>query len=540
MRKVYCYAEKEEKPEEIDHSGDIVKDLSSFDISDIKNRSFFFIGGEIIENPYYEPSEYMKHVYKAIDAQYEQFYRSDKDKKDAEEEASEQSPNDEMPDWIAEMPYRELIKKFPGGISEALEYAKKEKGLSVPEVHYDSPEPEKLGVKAFTKNAEVYLAPGEVEETLKHELGHVIQQKKEKISATTKIGEQQVNLDPKLEQEADEIAKHIEDHMPEIISNESTNTETKDVIQFDFDPTNPGKHQDERRGYYKLIAQDSIAKVNQDMDDINDYTDIRQVNVKLRIVLQRYWPSSGVAVPTVDLTGMNLELAKANAKQIIYLMGKYSTSIHDIKVGEASGIHEGRKVIGRASVSGDFEDTGGRTLTFTKTFFESAVKAYADGERRQIEIGNHAEVRTEDEKLSSDEQSMQSEIGKLLKYTVTHEFGHSILSHSSLSTSVVTTNQEQLEACVRLLYTKYKTKLENRKLPPGDFVSNYAADNIEDFIAECFVQAELSSNIESISRYAQKLMEIINAFFAWEPRETEFFDGTTFKWPQFKASLKSL
>lgn len=138
------------------------------DISDIKNRSFFFIGGEIIENPYYEPSEYMKHVYEAIDAQYEQFYQSDKDKKDAEEETNEQSPNDEMPELIAELPYGELIKKFPGGISEALE----EKRLSVPEVHYNSPEPEKLGVKAFTKNAGVYLAPGEGEETLKHELGH--------------------------------------------------------------------------------------------------------------------------------------------------------------------------------------------------------------------------------------------------------------------------------------------------------------------------------------------------------------------------------
>lgn len=241
MRKVYCYAEKEEKPEEIDHSGDIVQDLSSLDISDIKNRRFFFIGGEIIENPYYEPSEYMKRVYESIDAQYEKFYRSDNDKKDsdekddakdAEEEINEQSSDDDMPDWIAEMPYGELIKRFPGGISEALEYAKKEKGLSVPEVHYDSPEPEKLGVKAFTKNAEVYLAPGEGEETLKHELGHVVQQKKEKIPATTKIGEQQVNLDPKFEQEADEIAEHIEDHITEIISNESTNTETKNIVQF--------------------------------------------------------------------------------------------------------------------------------------------------------------------------------------------------------------------------------------------------------------------------------------------------------------------
>ena len=234
MRKVYCYAKKEEKPEEIDHSGDIVQDLSGLDISDLKNKRFFFIGGEIIENPYYEPSEYMKRVYAMIDAQYEQFYRSDKDKKDSEDEPNKLSSDDEMPDWIAEMRYGELIKRFPGGISEALEYVKKEKGLSVPEVHYDSPEPEKLGVKAFTKNAEVYLAPGESEETLKHELGHVIQQKKEKIPATTKIGEQQVNLDPKLEQEADEFAEHIEDHIPKIISNKSTNTKTKDVIQFEL------------------------------------------------------------------------------------------------------------------------------------------------------------------------------------------------------------------------------------------------------------------------------------------------------------------
>lgn len=110
MRKVYCYAEKEEKPEEIDHSGDIVQDLSSLDISDIKNRRFFFIGGEIIENPYYEPSEYMKRVYAAIDVQYERFYRSDNDKKDsdkkddvkdAEGKTNEQSSDDEMPDWIA-------------------------------------------------------------------------------------------------------------------------------------------------------------------------------------------------------------------------------------------------------------------------------------------------------------------------------------------------------------------------------------------------------------------------------------------------------
>lgn len=56
--------------------------------------------------------------------------------------------------------------------------------------------------------------------------------RRKKIPATTKIGEQQVNLDPKFEQEADEIARHIEDHITEIISNESTNTETKNIVQF--------------------------------------------------------------------------------------------------------------------------------------------------------------------------------------------------------------------------------------------------------------------------------------------------------------------
>ena len=273
MRKVYCYVEKEEKPGEIDHSGDIVKDLSSLNISDIKNRSFFFIGGKIIENPYYEPSEYMKHVYEAIDAQYEQFYRSDKDKKDSEEEASEQSPNDEMPDWIAEMPYRELIKKFPGGISEALEYAKKEKGLSVPEVHYNSPEPKKLGVKAFTKNAEVYLAPGEGEETLKHELGHVVQQKKEKIPATTKIGEQQVNLDPKLEQEADKIAENLSNAK----KSEEKTARTQNVIQF-VPPTD-----DDFREIIKVEA----AKL-----EFSPYVIMQEIIDKAREYYESWWSYS--------------------------------------------------------------------------------------------------------------------------------------------------------------------------------------------------------------------------------------------------------
>lgn len=43
-------------------------------------------------------------------------------------------------------------------------------------IHYNSSEPEKFGMKAFTKNGEVYLASG-AKDSLEHELAHVYQQK---------------------------------------------------------------------------------------------------------------------------------------------------------------------------------------------------------------------------------------------------------------------------------------------------------------------------------------------------------------------------
>ena len=98
--------------------------------------------------------------------------------------------------------------------NKQLEYLKEAYKLHI---HTNSPEPQKFGAKAFVKNGEIYIAPGE-ENTLKHELAHIYQQKTKNIPATDEINGQKVNTDPKLEKEADEIAQNIDSYIPKIIS----------------------------------------------------------------------------------------------------------------------------------------------------------------------------------------------------------------------------------------------------------------------------------------------------------------------------------
>ncbi len=72
-------------------------------------------------------------------------------------------------------------------------------------VHYNSPEPARLGALAFARGTQVYLGPGQ-ERHLNHELGHVIQQKRGLVPATIRVGGYPVNDDTRLEREADAIA----------------------------------------------------------------------------------------------------------------------------------------------------------------------------------------------------------------------------------------------------------------------------------------------------------------------------------------------
>lgn len=77
-------------------------------------------------------------------------------------------------------------------------------GLSMDDVrvHYNSRRPSQLGALAYTQGSHVYVAPGQ-ERHLGHELGHVIQQKQGRVRATASFDGVAVNLDDRLEREAD-------------------------------------------------------------------------------------------------------------------------------------------------------------------------------------------------------------------------------------------------------------------------------------------------------------------------------------------------
>ncbi|WP_186036902.1 eCIS core domain-containing protein [Burkholderia gladioli] len=75
------------------------------------------------------------------------------------------------------------------------------------EVHYDSPEPARLGALAYAQGAEVHLAPGQTRH-LPHEAWHVVQQKQGRVAATLQLkGSITLNDDATLEREADVMGR---------------------------------------------------------------------------------------------------------------------------------------------------------------------------------------------------------------------------------------------------------------------------------------------------------------------------------------------
>lgn len=83
-------------------------------------------------------------------------------------------------------------------------------GLSFDDVriHYNSPKPKNLNSFAYTKGNDVYIAKGQ-EKYLSHELGHVVQQKKGLVPATTTRNGVKINDNPRLEREADNFGTNL-------------------------------------------------------------------------------------------------------------------------------------------------------------------------------------------------------------------------------------------------------------------------------------------------------------------------------------------
>lgn len=90
---------------------------------------------------------------------------------------------------------------IPGVIKAQYESAS---GLSFDDVrvHYNSRKPEKLQALAYTQGNHVYMGPGQ-EKHLRHELGHVVQQKRGMIRPNMRINGLPVNTDRRLERQAD-------------------------------------------------------------------------------------------------------------------------------------------------------------------------------------------------------------------------------------------------------------------------------------------------------------------------------------------------
>ncbi|MCC5667909.1 DUF4157 domain-containing protein [Nostoc sp. CHAB 5784] len=97
-------------------------------------------------------------------------------------------------------------------------------------VHYNSPKPAQLQAYAYAQGTNIYVAPGR-ERDLRHEVGHVIQQKQGRVKPTIQAKGMAINDDLGLEKEADAMAlkfmqrREIENYNP------STRVKMLEVVQ---------------------------------------------------------------------------------------------------------------------------------------------------------------------------------------------------------------------------------------------------------------------------------------------------------------------
>lgn len=80
--------------------------------------------------------------------------------------------------------------------------------LAGTQIHWDSSEPAKVGAHAFAQGKEVHVATGQ-EQHIYHELGHVVQQSRGHVPATTQYAGLAINDDPALETGATDIGREI-------------------------------------------------------------------------------------------------------------------------------------------------------------------------------------------------------------------------------------------------------------------------------------------------------------------------------------------
>ena len=117
-----------------------------------------------------------------------------------------QVPEEELQMQASEIERSKAINKenrtgMPDSLKTSIENVS---GIAMDDVkvHYNSAKPAEVQALAYTQGSDIYVAPGQ-EFHLPHEAWHVVQQKKGGVKADAQIRGYEVNIDSKLEEEAD-------------------------------------------------------------------------------------------------------------------------------------------------------------------------------------------------------------------------------------------------------------------------------------------------------------------------------------------------
>ena len=125
-------------------------------------------------------------------------------------------------------------EKLPPSLQERMEEKLKMQFGDV-RVHYNSDRPAEFGARAFTKGNQIYIAQGQ-EDTLEHELGHVVQQKQGRVHATGNIRGKLINEDESLENHSMSMFGNVNQANEEVIQFQQTEIYFKgNVIYTDDD-----------------------------------------------------------------------------------------------------------------------------------------------------------------------------------------------------------------------------------------------------------------------------------------------------------------
>jgi hypothetical protein len=227
-------------------------------------------------------------------------------------------------------------------------------------VHYGSSAPAQIGALAFTRGAEIHVAPGQ-EQHLAHEAWHVVQQKQGRVAETTQRKGIGVNADTALEREADVMGARAvaqpDDHAAAPLSRAAVTAPTvqcyveKDEPDQDTDDWDAGEdlrisddgnmavEQASKYGSKYLYAKSAlIDSANQELRDVGSVIRLKAGGTTLK-------------GPSPDGNG-NRTLSRVIARNIVT-----NTEGNDLEIWADCG-RSGRDVMGAGGGTGGGNMTG--------------------------------------------------------------------------------------------------------------------------------------------------------------------------------------